>query len=280
MDNVPNILEMFDAMTVQEKCIYRTKNGLYDDQSRKIDAECRRLMVVWCTQIANHFQCDYHSVAVAINILDRFVARQTEILDDISTYQLAAMTSLYTAVKIHETTGIASETMEQISEGTFSSQDIERTELEILIKLDWHVNSPTALSFADIFMHLIPRTGIISVIQREMIEKLIAEQIDYTLEECLFLGTSACELAFTATCNAALVSGGPSCRLEIYQSIRKVVSVNLLPLSLGNLLLEHASTSKTLQETIGSVEKEQPSEQLLNTSTYHDASPRCIAIPR
>jgi hypothetical protein len=83
---------------------------------------------------------------------------------DSRTYQLAAMTSLYLAVKLHSA-GSEEEfnrrrrfklcSFVELSRGQFDSEDICAMERTILSTLNWKVNSPTPMTFVTYFLDLL-----------------------------------------------------------------------------------------------------------------------------
>ena len=98
------------------------------------------------------------TVAVAMSYLDRFLSTQAglPVLGDTNAFQLAAMTSLYTAVKIHEPEIMGVELVSKLSRGQYSPDQIEAMEYTMLQGLGWRVNTPTALSFVRSFLELLP----------------------------------------------------------------------------------------------------------------------------
>eukprot|EP00547_Thalassionema_nitzschioides_P008625 CAMPEP_0194227958 /NCGR_PEP_ID=MMETSP0156-20130528/43127_1 /TAXON_ID=33649 /ORGANISM="Thalassionema nitzschioides, Strain L26-B" /LENGTH=275 /DNA_ID=CAMNT_0038960457 /DNA_START=67 /DNA_END=894 /DNA_ORIENTATION=+ len=268
--------EVLSTMIKQEKANYLTNRGLYDG-STIIDGNCRSLMVGWCMQIAKYFRCHHHIVAAAINILDRYIAEEPQILDSAYDFQLFTMASMYIAIKVHDTSPIDSITLEQISKGIYSSRVIEETELDILVKLDWRVNTPTAASFAIIFMELLSNHDDMSEGKKQTMEKLIKFQIDIATQDCQFLGMLASNLALTVVCNAVLIVDGIPVRLAAYQTINETIPVKLLPFKLGKQLLDDAKSSNILTDKKHS-DEEESSEQSTKSSSCHKVSPRSIAV--
>jgi hypothetical protein len=86
-----------------------------------------------------------------LSYLDRFMLSQPhgiEALQSRNTYQLAAMTTLYMAIKIHERQAMSPDVISQLSQGTYSPQQVEAMEAKILAALDWRMNPPTITSFS------------------------------------------------------------------------------------------------------------------------------------
>jgi len=279
-----DLVDTINAMKKQEKSGYCTESGLYDQsttttKARTIDAECRRLMVAWLKQLSEFCDFSHCTVAIAINILDRFVAKEPQILSSHNAayeFKLVAMTSLYTSIKIHETLALDPIAISKLSKGQFSPQEIEEMEARILSKLDWRVNAPTVMAFAEIYLQiLLPNE------QKATIKKLIRCQLEYTMEDCQFLGIDASEIAFTATFNAIMVTVDHSPCLE---EMQQAINVNFLPFKLKEMLMDHMRRSESglisSFRTTARPTKMQRSGQLSPRSTCQHLSPRSITMSR
>jgi len=239
-----DLVDTINAMKKQEKSGYCTESGLYDQittttKARTIDAECRRLMVVWLRQLAE-FDFSHCTIAIAINMLDRFVAKEPQILSSHSAayeFKLVAMTSLYISIKVHEALDVDPMTISELSKGQFSPQEIEEMEARILSKLDWRVDPPTVMDFAEVYLQiLLPNE------QKTTIKKLIHCQLEHTMEDCQFLGIDASEIAFTATYNAIMVTVDHFPHLE---EMQQAINVNFLPFELKEMLMDHMRRSES-----------------------------------
>lgn len=124
----------------------------------RVDDDCRTKMVTWSYQVVDFCKFSRESVEISLSYLDRFLLTPPGLaaLQDRSVFQLAAMASLYTAVKIHEPEAMDPKLVSQLSRGTYSPEDVEEMERVILQALQWRVNPPTALSFVREFYNLIP----------------------------------------------------------------------------------------------------------------------------
>lgn len=95
-----------------------------------------------------------------MSYLDRYLAtlEGRAALTDRKFYQLAAMTSLYMAIKIHEHLEMETSLLADLSRGVYSDLQIAYMELEILNALEWRLAGPTPLAFVQHFVALL--TGI------------------------------------------------------------------------------------------------------------------------
>lgn len=235
-----DIIETLNALRSQEESCYCTRNGVYSDPSTPIDGKCRELMVGWCYRIADHCNYNHNTVTIAVNNLDRLVEVMPEILESKRKFQLAVMTCLYNAVKTHEPIAIGPKAMARLSKGVFTAEDYERFEIILLCRLKWRVNAPTPATFAQLFMKLVPlyQPGVLE----QQTSQLIQYQIDHATTCSDFLGLTAYELAYQATCNA--ISVVHPCAYQIVnKSIGPFGNTQLLSSQTNDALLNLGSAS-------------------------------------
>jgi hypothetical protein len=128
----------------------------YNCGPESVDVECRLKMCNWCILMVNHCQFNYETAVITMNLLDRFLSKRPHILLDRTEFQLTAIACLYTTVKVHEPQAITPETMANLSRGQYTGKQIEATERKILSCLGWLVHPPTALSFSQYLLSLVP----------------------------------------------------------------------------------------------------------------------------
>lgn len=190
------------AMRKQEETGYNTISCDYlsDLPPIAVDANCRSAMTNWCKQVAKYCEYGSESVSIAINILDRFVSTPTgrTTLFDRNQYQLAAMTALYTTVKIHEQEAMAPKLVASLSRGLHTEQAVEAMESKMLDAIRWRVNPPTAVSFVRSMMELVPDD---LNIDRSVIE-LAQCQIETIANDYDFCTVPASSVALACTWNA------------------------------------------------------------------------------
>jgi hypothetical protein len=151
---------------------------LPEDDSVPLE-EWRRKICQWSFRVIDHFRLDREVVTLGMNIFDRFLLAHPGDENALSrscscpsckrsvdsrTYQLAAMTSLYLAVKLHSA-GSEEEfnrrrrfklcSFVELSRGQFDSKDICAMERTILSTLNWKVNSPTPMTFVTYLLNLL-----------------------------------------------------------------------------------------------------------------------------
>jgi len=168
-----------------------------------VDASCRFLMAKWFGEIAGFCHYKTETVAIAMNCLDRFVSTPEgrEILFDRNLYQLAAMTALYSSVKIHEQEAMDPALVSTLSRGVHSPEAVEAMERKMLMAVQWRVNQPSAMSFARLMIGLIPDQYLDSH-QKEALLDITKLQIDMTINEYDFCTHYASSVAFACVLNA------------------------------------------------------------------------------
>jgi hypothetical protein len=175
-----------------------------DSEASPIDIGCRNKMVAWCYQVVDFCEFNRETVAIAINFLDRFIASPFAVIakNDRKVYQLATMTALYTAVKIHEPEAMDPKLVSALSHGTYRPAQVEDMEAKILTALEWRVNPPTAMAFVRQFLDLLPAHVIDSSCQRDAVYDLAKLQTELAVSEHRFLGIRASAIAYCALTNA------------------------------------------------------------------------------
>eukprot|EP00549_Striatella_unipunctata_P001612 CAMPEP_0118706274 /NCGR_PEP_ID=MMETSP0800-20121206/20447_1 /TAXON_ID=210618 ORGANISM="Striatella unipunctata, Strain CCMP2910" /NCGR_SAMPLE_ID=MMETSP0800 /ASSEMBLY_ACC=CAM_ASM_000638 /LENGTH=311 /DNA_ID=CAMNT_0006608751 /DNA_START=38 /DNA_END=973 /DNA_ORIENTATION=+ len=149
--------DSIEVMRAQEETAYRVKNFLPDFR-RTLNEESREKMCLWTFQVADFCDLKRSTVGVAMNFLDRFMCTKTgrRQIRNKKSYQLAAMTSLYLAIKLFDTIEIEVEFMAEMSRGAYEADQIVEMEKHILDGLQWRTHGPTALTFVEHFMSLLP----------------------------------------------------------------------------------------------------------------------------
>jgi hypothetical protein len=170
-----SMLATIEAMRSQEEKGYETHNYLHHPilqcpasangpqallslPTTPAHADCRFRMAEWCYKIVDYCKFKREAVAVAMSCLDRFMCSPDgrEIVLDRNMYQLAAMTALYSAIKINEPEAMPPTLVANLSQGLFSKEQVEAMEVAMLNAIRWRVNPPTAIAFIHQFLDIIP----------------------------------------------------------------------------------------------------------------------------
>jgi hypothetical protein len=144
-------------------------HGFINEKVDLVSESWRRKLCEWSFEVVDHFNFDREVVSFALDYLDRFVAFKT--FEDFQgpmpkrEFQLLAVTSLYTAIKVHGETDekegprrkLRIAAFVELSRGFFSIETIEKMERELLEVLKWKVNPPTSLRFTSSLLRLCPK---------------------------------------------------------------------------------------------------------------------------
>lgn len=126
------------------------------NRSAPIDKVCRQKMAQWCFTVIDYINFQRETVSIAMSCLDRFLtsdcARAKKVMLCRKEYQLAAMTTLFMAIKINEPVMIDVALLTDLSKGLYTQSDFQNMETDILFGLNWHVNGPTPQTF---LLHLL-----------------------------------------------------------------------------------------------------------------------------
>jgi len=197
-------LETITAMRRQEDTSYQTGDFLSlirDSLLLDVDADCRTKMAEWCFQVTEFCQFSKESAEIAINYLDRFLLADQSALQDRAVFQLAAMTCLYMAVKIHEPEAMCPTTVSTLSRNTYTPQDIESMERQILSALKWRVNPPTSVSFVRQMLLLLP-DGLLTTRQRTTMEEIATLQTELAVGDYNLITVKPSTIAYCSVVNA------------------------------------------------------------------------------
>mmetsp|Transcript_107765 Transcript_107765/g.219910 ORF Transcript_107765/g.219910 Transcript_107765/m.219910 type:complete len:165 (+) Transcript_107765:83-577(+) len=118
MESLLVVDQLKTMLKTERKYLVPRVNCQDDSERRNHHCEWRRKMCQWSFKVIDHFKIDREVVSGAINILDRYLAKETcsrysDTMDvshneacletiDSRTFQLTAMTSLYLSIKLSD----------------------------------------------------------------------------------------------------------------------------------------------------------------------------------
>lgn len=194
--------------------------------SSGIDKTCRTKMVRWMHDVVDYCKLDREVAYVAASHLDRFLSLSLSSSSSSSwtvggnnaaasaaarnrrTFQLAAVSCLYLAVKTVESrTVLSPAVVSDISEGEYEEEEIVTMEADVLEALGWRVHGPTASEFASHLLALWERgtdcaASVLDVVGRQDLMDLVRYQVELST---LDYKSSLCRpsvVAAAAICNA------------------------------------------------------------------------------
>ena len=207
------IISTIEAMCQQEERGYACSDYLHqynhvdvEPGPRKkiaVDRDVRAKLVDWCYSIVDFCKFNRETVAISISYLDRFLLSELGLvtLQEPTIYQLAAMTSLYTAIKIHEPEAMDPELVSNLSHGAYTIEQVEAMEYAILQAIQWRVNTPTALAFVRYFLDLLPNK-ILDKATKAAAYDLTINQTEFAVRDYKFVTVKSSAVAYVSLMNS------------------------------------------------------------------------------
>ena len=203
---------VIDASDVLEALLdievfYSTKPYLRPNSSlilgENVDQDSREILCCWCFQMVDFFRFSRETVYIAFSCLDRFLSStQGQIyLKNKEKFQLATVTCLYSAIKVHEAMELDVDLLVGLGKGLYSAAEILSTELEIAISLDWRLNPATPHAFVRNIIAMMPRC--VSEENKSTILSLAMTQLDLaTMNFALSINSKPSTVATSIVLNA------------------------------------------------------------------------------
>eukprot|EP00553_Chaetoceros_curvisetus_P014672 CAMPEP_0204643684 /NCGR_PEP_ID=MMETSP0718-20130828/897_1 /ASSEMBLY_ACC=CAM_ASM_000674 /TAXON_ID=230516 /ORGANISM="Chaetoceros curvisetus" /LENGTH=299 /DNA_ID=CAMNT_0051664987 /DNA_START=1498 /DNA_END=2397 /DNA_ORIENTATION=- len=198
-----------------------------DASAFTFDNESRLLILQWMYEVVDHYSVSREIIPIAMSFFDRYVAKNPIGCYEREQYQLLALTSLYTAIKLHENNRAGSlDFFSKLSSKRFSPREIEAMEKKLLNDLDWLMNPPTPQSFVSNFMDLL--TATISDEEVRCALSNIYEVTNYVVEVALLRSSVQYENASTLAFASLIVAMRDAKTSVIPQELYKSVLSNIL----------------------------------------------------
>ena len=229
-DRASFVIDKVQTMMRQEQSVYlyrryvkppRTVKYLHEDPEDLII--WREKICHWTYSVIDHFGLSRKTVAVSINLFDRYLATQGNRCDG-SLALLVSLTTLYIAIKVHERKKIKLSTLAELSRCQFESKDIEEMEIQILQSLSWFVHPPIVVDFISHLLKFLP--AVVPMPARKKIFELSRYMAELSICDPLFMDHHPSTIAFAAIINVLEHEPGIGivsvrCRSMFYFSIHE-----------------------------------------------------------
>jgi hypothetical protein len=185
--NVSSVAESLAVMMNKERTIYRKRDYLSESPSSTVqgflDQEDRTKVVEWCYSVVDICQLERESVAIAMEMVDRFLSNKAsttvmDVLGDRIQFQLLTLTALYVSIKVNMKIALGSDFFSCISRELYPVKDIEAMELKLLKELSWCISAPTCVQVAHHIITLLSMHVTLDTIM----EATILNEVDYQAE--------------------------------------------------------------------------------------------------
>ena len=214
-DDLQEKLETLQAMHLQEEHSYRCRNFYQEIEIQQRQDDCappssdivsmqtRTVLCDWSNKIIDFCDLDRETVEIAFSYVDRFVQTDSgcHVLNNSNEYQLLVVTSLYVAIKVHETVAVSASQFEKISRNMFTAQDVEDMENVLLQGINWRLHPPTSICFVRLFLELMSPNSMTRD-QNDTAFILAKIQTELAVRDCALVSVNASTIAFASLLNA------------------------------------------------------------------------------
>lgn len=222
-DVMIDLPDRFAVMRRQESTIYRNEDYLsqerqmhqeqHESRGRKsstassddsassnssVNEVWREKICEWSYQVVDHFDFNREIVSISLSYLDRFLSTRPV---NKKIFQLAAMTTLYLAIKLNEQGTLKMSSLIELSRGYFMVEHIAAMEEAILRALSWYVHPPTSLAFVRHLLMLIPSGSCSREVKHELLE-LARFLTELAVCDYFFVTRKPSSIALAAVLNA------------------------------------------------------------------------------
>jgi Cyclin, N-terminal domain/Cyclin, C-terminal domain len=163
----------------------------------------RSTMIAWAHHFADFMTMRRETIEFAASFFDRFLHTSSgrDALKDRVTFQLAFVTSMYMAIKLHEATAMSPRVFSKLSQGSYCIKQIERMERVILNAIQWRVNPPTATAFVREILSLLPQNVLPQELENAVYD-LAKVQVELVLGDYRFVTMKKSTVALASIVNA------------------------------------------------------------------------------
>lgn len=180
-------------------------------------------MIQWMQTVIQFTGFDTETVEIAVSYLDRFLMTKSgaEALNCRETFQLAAMVSLYTSVKINAPEALTPKLLAELSQGAYNEEQVEDMERIILLAINWRVNPATSVSFVREVLSALPDELFGTQEDKDAALELARSQAEWAVGDYELMTVKKSIIAFSALENALE-------RLNIHYDLQKFLRDNIL----------------------------------------------------
>jgi len=238
--------EKFAAMLQQESTNYHCRDYLRDpppvvsrdsmtissslsstsSSQSSVNEIWREKICEWSYQVVDHYDFNREVVSISLSYLDRFLSSRQV---NKKIFQLAAMTTLYLAIKVHEPGKLRMSSLIELSRGYFRVEHVSAMEEEILSALSYFVHPPTPLTQVRHLLMLFPPSENTTVARHDLSE-LSRFLTELSVCDYFFVNHKFSSIAMAAILTA--IEEVPDHRLLIphkqwfFQNIREIAKID------------------------------------------------------
>jgi hypothetical protein len=164
------IVDRIQVMIWKENTLYKydrfvtaAQQHHHHDPMRRVKPEWRAQIAKWSYNVVDSFHLSRECVAVSMSIFDRYFAQYHETDDDKTNNNidaeavlLVSCATLSISIKLIEVDVLSLGALSRFSRNKYTPNEILDMEWKVVLSLDFHLNPPTAISFAIHFLLLLP----------------------------------------------------------------------------------------------------------------------------
>lgn len=163
-------------MVVERRFTYPEK--YLQQKGAEVTPHMRTILMDWLIQVQVHQELSQHTLHLCVNLIDRFLCKQTVMLD---TLQLLGITCLLIAAKYHERFPPEIADLCHLTDGTYTPPQVLKMERFVLRKLEFNLNIPDPVVFVERFL-LVNQCE-----KKVLIQSMSMYLLDLTLTEVAFV---------------------------------------------------------------------------------------------
>jgi len=159
----------------------------------------REKVTQWCYDVADHLSESREVVYVAMNMLDRYIAvTSAEAFSDKVAYELAAITSLFLAIRVSGSNTLEVPDLLQMSRAGMQVKDIVSTGTAMLEALSWEHKLVTPTDF---IKAMLSTQASMEHLKAVSILELSSYMVEISVCDQYFVGIQASKVAFASMMN-------------------------------------------------------------------------------
>ena len=156
--NITLVIGQICVMREQEQNAYKSSDYL-NSEKVTVSSSDRNALCNWAFAVCNNVQRS--TAAVAFSYFDRFMGKSSiaakQALTDIHDFQLAFVSCLVIALKVHSGFNVESDFVSNVvCSNMYDKEEIIEMEMHILQALEWRMSGPTPHDFIDRFIEVLP----------------------------------------------------------------------------------------------------------------------------
>jgi len=249
-----------------DSCDWATSSST---SSGDVSESWREKICEWSYQVIDHFDFEREVVAISLNYLDRFLATRPV---NKKLFQLAAMTTLYLAIKLYDPNTLKISSLIDLSRGYFMVEHIVAMEETILGALNWHIHPPTPLTFIRHILELLPADCCTPSVRHDILE-LARFLVELCVCDYYFVNRKPSSVALAALLNALESVGGLQLPYIFRKQFLDIIS-NVLQLDCKSEEVEHCRARLRDMYFQGGYSHQAVT---VESPTYDRSSPQCVS---